>query len=648
MNLVLWCNRVIKIGFYLLFILIPLILTPWNYELFEYNKMMVTYALTIIIVGAWAIKMVAQKEMRIAKTPLDIPIALFLSSQLLSSLFSMDPHVSWFGYYSRFNGGMLSIISYVLLYYALVSNWPNLSNLTNLLKVALGTAVAVALYGVAERLGIDKSLWVQDVQNRVFSTLGQPNWLAAYLVALTPIAMAMGMLNAKWPMLNKDTKHFLLKYFLFSIFHLALVILFFLVLLFTRSRSGLLAFAVADIVFWSLVFIRPRLAKQGEALRNFLIVHFAFFLIVFLNGTYVDSVDKWLTFNAWKSRVTVQRTNERAEPSTNEAPAAAYTAPLLETGGTQSSVIRKYVWQGAINAWKSSTKTLLIGTGTETFAYALFAGWISVLVTNFFGFSVVIVQLFLFLFPAMAIASHQSTADSRGLWKTFPLKLTPQVSKWTSLSLLLALFMLLFFLGRMWWADVLFAQGYRLARNGAYAQAQSLNNQAITISPAEPLYHDEYSTTLAALAALAVEQKQATLAATMIGQALTESDKAITISPKNVNFWKSRTKIFYSFSAFDPEFNPAAITALTRAWELSPNDPKIIYNLAILYGRQNDNTKAIELLQQAINLKPNYRDAYFALHVFYKEIGNSQKAREVVETYLQKVDPNDKDFQTRL
>ena len=727
MNLVLWCNRVIKIGFYLLFILIPLILTPWNYELFEYNKMMVTYALTIIIVGAWAIKMVAQKEMRIAKTPLDIPIALFLSSQLLSSLFSMDPHVSWFGYYSRFNGGMLSIISYVLLYYALVSNWPNLSNLTNLLKVALGTAVAVALYGVAERLGIDKSLWVQDVQNRVFSTLGQPNWLAAYLVALTPIAMAMGMLNAKWPMLNKGKKYFFLKYFPFSIYHLALVIVFFTVLLFTRSRSGLLAFAVADIVFWSLVFIRPRLAKQGEALRNFLIVHFAFFLIVFLNGTYVDSVDKWLTFNAWKSRVTVQRTNERAEPSTNEAPAAAYTAPLLETGGTQSSVIRKYVWQGAINAWKSSTKTFLIGTGTETFAYAfyqfrpvghnmtsewdflynkahneylnyltttgifglgsyllfiaafawwlvkfsifnfqfsnkkemsnyqfpiinyaLFAGWISVLVTNFFGFSVVIVQLFLFLFPAMAIASHQSTADSRGLWKTFPLKLTPQVSKWTSLSLLLALFMLLFFLGRMWWADVLFAQGYRLARNGAYAQAQSLNNQAITISPAEPLYHDEYSTTLAALAALAVEQKQATLAATMIGQALTESDKAITISPKNVNFWKSRTKIFYSFSAFDPEFNPAAITALTRAWELSPNDPKIIYNLAILYGRQNDNTKAIELLQQAINLKPNYRDAYFALHVFYKEIGNSQKAREVVETYLQKVDPNDRDFQTRL
>ncbi|MEK7129677.1 MAG: hypothetical protein AAB803_01540, partial [Patescibacteria group bacterium] len=102
MNIEAWCNRVIRWGFYLLFILVPLILTPWNYELFEYNKMMAVYALTVVIVGAWLVKMIAQKEIRIARTPLDIPLALFFLSQLLSSLFSMDPHVSWFGYYSRF------------------------------------------------------------------------------------------------------------------------------------------------------------------------------------------------------------------------------------------------------------------------------------------------------------------------------------------------------------------------------------------------------------------------------------------------------------------------------------------------------------------------------------------------------------------
>lgn len=267
---------------------------------------------------------------------------------------------------------------------------------------------------------------------------------------------------------------------------------------------------------------------------------------------------------------------------------------------------------------------------------ALFAGWLSILVTNFFGFSVVIVQLFLFLFPAMMTTSDKAFS--------FKFSLPYRLSLFLVLLVLFALLILLF---RMWYADTLFAAGYRLARVNQYAQAQPLIRGAIKLNAGEPLYHDEYSTTLAALTAVSVEQQQATLAAALAKQALTESDTAISISPKNVNFWKSRTKIFYSFSSFDPQFNPASIQALTRAWELSPNDPKIMYNLAILYGRQNDNAKAIEFLQKSIAMKPNYRDAYFALNIFYQEIKDTKKAREILQEYLQKVDPNDKDFLER-
>jgi hypothetical protein len=101
-----WYNRGIQIGFYLLFGIVPLLLTPWNFELFEYNKMMAVYGITVIIGIMWMIKMLKTQEIRIAKTPLDIPIMLFVGSQLVSALFSIDPHVSWLGYYSRFNGGM--------------------------------------------------------------------------------------------------------------------------------------------------------------------------------------------------------------------------------------------------------------------------------------------------------------------------------------------------------------------------------------------------------------------------------------------------------------------------------------------------------------------------------------------------------------
>ncbi|MBI5619375.1 O-antigen ligase family protein [Candidatus Gottesmanbacteria bacterium] len=723
MNIEAWCNRVIRWGFFLLFILVPLILTPWNYELFEYNKMMVTYGLTAIIMAAWLVKMIAQKQIRIAKTPLDIPLALFLSSQLLSSLFSMDPHVSWFGYYSRFNGGMFSVISYVLLYYAFVSNWTNLSNLTNVLKVSLAAAAVVALYAVLERLGIDRHLWVQDVQNRVFSSLGQPNWLAAYLVALIPLAAGFG--------LQIQSSKFKIQNFGFWIWNF-IAALFFAVLHFTRSRSGLLGFAVADVVFWGLAFLlRFNLFEAAKKVKPFeakfrlpfIIYHLAFVIIVFFNGTYIPQVDRYFSLQGWKERLT---TSQPAPAATPSAASTAYHAPLLETGGTESSTIRKYVWQAAINAWKSSAKTFLVGTGTETFAFAfyqskpvghnltsewdflynkahneylnylattgvfglgsyllfigafvwwfikmlnakcqminkqalviaLFAGWVSILVTNFFGFSVVIVQLFLFLFPAMAIVSHQPSAisletrdKSHQPWKTLPLKLAHQASKWISLTILLVLLVLLVLLSRAWWADVQYAQSYRLARAGQYTAAQPAIVRAVQLNPGEPLYHDEAATTFAALATLAAENKQATLAATLAKQALEQSDRAITVSPKNVNFWKSRTKVFYTFTAFDQQFNPAAVAALERALELSPNDPKILYNLAILYGRQNDNARAVRLLTTTIAIKPNYRDAYFALHIFYKEMRNGQKAREILEQYLEKVDPNDKDFQARL
>lgn len=156
MNVPSLCNKIIKIAFGLLFILVPLILTPINYELFEYNKMMVTYALTVIIVGTWIVKMASEKRLSIAKTPLDIPIALFFTSQLLSTLFSMDPHVSWFGFYSRFNGSMWSVISYILLFYAFVSNIEIKGTiLVKFIRTSLIVAVVIALYGFAERLGID-------------------------------------------------------------------------------------------------------------------------------------------------------------------------------------------------------------------------------------------------------------------------------------------------------------------------------------------------------------------------------------------------------------------------------------------------------------------------------------------------------------
>jgi len=598
----------------------------------------------------------------------------------------------------------------------------------------------VSGYAIAQHFGIDAHLWVQDVQNRVFSTLGQPNWLAAYLVALIPLTMAFFLTGLQSHVSTKSTG---IRGFVFGIWGIA-TLLFFVVLLFTRSRSGLLGFAVADVVFWGIFLTKlsffRKIVLQSLALKWVTALHVVFALIIFINGTGVEKLDTWISFRGLQQRIQHQpfdKTQDKgsalnSEPTTSTP---TITGPALEVGGTESGTIRSYVWQGAINAWNSSWKTRLIGTGTETFAFAfyefrpvghnntsewdflynkahneylnylattgalglgsyilfigtfiiwfikayhvsrityqgnknltldtlthdtvtlaLFAGWLSILVTNFFGFSVVTQQLFLFLFPALIVSQYtkylprRPASPNRGE-QAGEIRNTIRLPSWAIWIPVIGGLYVVIKIGSFWYADTLYAKGYRFIRGGLYGQAIPALTSAIRINPAEPMYHDEIASGYATLAVAAAEGKNATQAAQLATLSIDESGKALATSPRNVNFYKTRTKVYYTLAALDPTFNAKAVEALEMAIPLSPNDPKIYYNLAILVGRDGESDKAIEYLLKAKDLKPNYRDAYYALWVFYTEENKLADARAILQEYVDAVDPNDTQFKEIL
>ncbi|MBM3283258.1 O-antigen ligase family protein, partial [Candidatus Gottesmanbacteria bacterium] len=382
-------QRIIEYSFYLLFFLVPLILTPFNYELFEYNKMMLTYGLTIIISGIWLIKMIIGKEFRIARTPLDLPIILFLASQIISTAFSLDRHVSVWGYYSRFNGGLLSIITYILLYYAFVSNFPK-EKTGKLLQAILISGAIVALYGILEHFGIDKDLWVQDVQNRVFSSLGQPNWLAAYLAVLIPTTIGL-TLNSKFEYLNPKQYHNsdLENSGLFSVSDFGFLIsknigllvywvignIFYITLLFTKSRSGFLALWISLIIFWLIsLFLRffskiralksPQMQATasicGECNRLIGFFTLGFLAITFFLGAPFQQV----------SRFTLPEliSNRQSLPAT-QLPTKPLGSSIIDVGITESGTIRRIVWKGAVDVFSHYP---IFGSGVETFAFAYY------------------------------------------------------------------------------------------------------------------------------------------------------------------------------------------------------------------------------------------------------------------------------------
>lgn len=114
---------IIKASIYLTVFLVPLVWSPWTFESFEFPKQYVLIFLVLLGVLAWLIKMVlVEREIHFKRTPLDVPIFLFVLIAVLSSFFSADLWSSLFGYYGRFSDGLFGILAAVGLYVLIINN----------------------------------------------------------------------------------------------------------------------------------------------------------------------------------------------------------------------------------------------------------------------------------------------------------------------------------------------------------------------------------------------------------------------------------------------------------------------------------------------------------------------------------------------
>lgn len=675
-------------------------MTTSNFELFEYNKMMLTYGLTTLIVAAWITKMAVSGKFIFKRSAFEIPLVLFLLSQFLSFLFSIDRHASFWGYYSRFHGGLLSTISYLLLYFALVSNLKRKEILSSLRWLLL-SAVLVTLYGVLEHFGIDAKSWVQDVQNRVFSTLGQPNWLAAYLSVLIPLPLALALQH-------KRNIPFLLLYFL-------AFLLFTLCLIFTKSRSGILAATISLVLFLAITL----LPKLSASTKKYKIAAGAFLLVLLLGSG--------LVFGKYLNRL--PNLYEDSLYIFGQTDKTIITVQKHAQGGSPSSEIRKIVWRGAYDIFRANP---VWGSGVETFAYSyyqyrpkehnlisewdflynkahneyfnflattgafglgsyllfivwlivwstrklfslnhqpsiinhklfvsLFAGWLSILITNFFGFSVVPVAIFFFLIPAFLWVLNQPEENKEAQpvksvlgWKKQPIN---HVKKGAGMSIYTILCVTWIIAGyfiirlvNMWAADMKYADGVRLGRQGEYALAHESLKEAINLNSDEPNYYDELAWNASNLAYLYKSQKDDINTPAMINLALSSSDKALSISPKHLNFYRTRAKVYFKLINIDQSYLQKALSTLLVAGKLAPTEAKISYNTALVYQALGQRQEAIKTLEKTVGMKNNYFEARTALAQLYKENNQVKEALGQEEYILKYINPQSGDAQKKI
>jgi putative inorganic carbon (hco3(-)) transporter len=641
------------------------------------------------------------------------------------------------------------------------------------LSVTLWTGVIVALWGLPSHFGndptcllfrgtLDTSCWTAAFTptSRIFSTLGQPAWLAAYLAFLTPLAIFSMLKNEKNTEEEKASPY---RFWAYA----AVAALFYADLIFANTRAGYIGFLFSYVTFWALVWFRPlnktkkMLLIAGYAVINVallfatlkssyapmhILVAVFIIAIFFLKKQYVRTflvvnitfLLIALIFSTPMGHPTEPFTRLLAGPAPAAAPAEkpkepAASGTVLETNITDSGDIRKIVWKGALDIWKSKP---VFGSGVETYAFAYYqyrpaahnltsewdylynkahneylnylattgafglgsymliilftaflvaklfftllkkkipvsrqkdqqeyvlptknylaiaaitAGFVSILISNFFGFSVVIINLYFFLTPAFLLILSDKVPE-----KFFRISFSDDASsrinlfQWTSISIIVIFVIyLLMTLFRTWGADKAYALGYNLNRIGDFQSAYMKLDEAVKLRPAEPVFRDEYAITNATIASALYEQKDATNAAQFANQAIALTDDLTVRYPNNLIFWKDRFKVYYLLAASPSEkqidYQLQAINSLEKALIIAPTDAKLMYNLGVLYKENGNLEKAIQIFERAVRAKPDYRDAYYALGLAYHDqslgpngTGAEEKAVGIMKMIIEK------------
>lgn len=290
--------------------------------------------------------------------------------------------------------------------------------------------------------------------------------------------------------------------------------------------------------------------------------------------------------------------------------------------------------------------------------FCLFISYITILITNFFGFSTTTIQLFFFLTPAFVIADcirlHPIASDL--------IKGSPQGSIPTEINTLQKFFIFLLLASSIYLltsiviyyiADVNYSFGLKYSKLTDEQKAAQYFETALKLRD-EPVYMDRFSSSLAYLSAVASVQKEAELSKQIAELADQYNLKTVQKYPKNVFYWKTRAKnMYYFYLATNQEQELfQGVQALEEAKKLAPTDPKITYSLALydsmLYDASTNaadknkwQTESLSEILATVKLKSNYREGYLLEGQLMKKYGLAQAAKEVFEGMLKRFDPKD-------
>ncbi len=180
-------NRLVKsldwlmtASIFMLFLGLPLFLLTLTSQGIAFEKQIYFYFWSFLALASWVIKGMVVGKIEINRTPLDIPLIIFLIVYVLTTIFSVDRWHSFVGTFGDPSRGLMNVVVSVLIYYLIFSNF-NLRKAKLMFGALAFSGSFIILWSVLGLLGV-KFLPTALLQVLPLSLVGSVSSLTMFVV----------------------------------------------------------------------------------------------------------------------------------------------------------------------------------------------------------------------------------------------------------------------------------------------------------------------------------------------------------------------------------------------------------------------------------------------------------------------------------
>jgi tetratricopeptide (TPR) repeat protein len=664
---------------------IPLLFLNSTTEFYDMPKLIFLIAATVALLGLSIFSWIVKGKITISKTPLDIPLILFLAVILISSFFSGTKLQAIYGDFPSVHGSAVSWVCYILLYFVTVANLKTMSRIRNFLYVLFASAAVVAVITIASFFGIFLPIDFAKTVN--FTPTGSSFSTIALLMLLLPLPL----ISVLHPNKYLPTPVAMILSIVFGI---------------TIALTGSLAtYIILALVFAFCFFIsKNHLHKDGFTL--------------FLAAVIVVGLTLTLANVPFPGNKIQQMTS--AFPKEIQLPlpiswkvsvSSFRDAPFFGTGPASylfNFTSYKPVEFNVLNYWnfsfQNATNEFLQDLGTlGIFGFVALLLLCIVIIRNSAKFFSItgndqgghnnqhiilpalavtgLISIAFFFIHAntlvstvvtmLLLAAFMMSEDSiRSKETHISMGLKASTSQGNQFDLLPVVIFIVFLVGAGFLANKTYA-----AVSADYYHRQSLLQankngtltyknlqRAETLNPMIDLYRVDMAQTNFALANAIAVQKGPTkdnpkgslttddrkTIQTLLSQAINEGRASVALSPRSSRNWEVLASIYRNITGVASNALTFSLDAYGKAIQRDPLNPSLRFTVGELYYSLKNYDSAIRFYTDTINLKPDYVNAYYNLAIAYRDKGDVQSAKIVADQTLKliKKDQNPKDYET--